>query len=91
MTSYPHTNGNWDIYIDANFLPDMKLASFYERMKVLQQNVSKLPNYLGSYVNDYSCLIKNEKIYFAQNTDKLQEIKAKYDPENRFHRPPCKL
>ena len=60
-------------------------------MRELQNIVQRLPNYHGSYVNDLSCLIPDDEYYFGINTPLLKEIKQRYDPENFFHRPPCKL
>ena len=46
-------------------------------------------SYLGSYLNDFNCILKDWNLNYAQNAPKLAQIKNKYDPQNIFHRSSC--
>jgi len=83
-TAFFWRNTKYYLEWDASWIEE---AEALKNIKLVEQTRTKLQPYItGSYVNVPDLNLKNYgQEYYGENFARLQEVKAKYDPENVFN------
>ncbi len=83
-TAFFWRNTKYYLECDASWIDD---AQAQRNIALVEQTRAQLQPYItGSYVNVPDLSIKNYgQEYYGDNLDRLQKVKAKYDPENLFN------
>lgn len=89
QTAFVHRNAYFDIFTDSFWMKDSEKAEAFRWLKDYYES----PEMKGLWSNRYYQNYVNAEYtdwqhgYFGENYDKLQQVKAKWDPQNRFRYP----
>ncbi|MTW09741.1 FAD-binding protein [Pseudoduganella eburnea] len=88
-TAFVHRNAYFDIFTDSFWMQDSEKAEAFRWLKDYYES----PDMKGLWSNRYYQNYVNAEYkdwqhgYFGENYDELQQVKAQWDPDNRFRYP----
>lgn len=88
-TAFVHRKAHFDIFTDSFWMEDDKKAEAFEWLKNCYESKEMKGLWSTFYYQNYpNDEYENwQKGYFGQNYERLQKIKAHWDPDNVFHFP----